>query len=314
MHKLAKIIREYKIKRGYIDFDIDESKIIVNEDGEAIDVVLRERGEGEKLIEDFMIAANETVATHVFYMDLPFVYRVHGEPNQEKIDNFIRFVSLLGYKIKGKSDKVTPKTMQNILEQLKDKKEFHMLSTLLLRSMQKAIYDKTNIGHFGLASPCYTHFTSPIRRYPDTTVHRLLRTYLFHNDMSYDTLQYWENRLPLLTEHSSRKERDSVECEREVDDMKKAEYMMQHIGEEYIGMVSGVMSFGMFVELPNLVEGLIRVDSLQGDFYTFDADAFTLRGKKDKRGFRLGDTVKVKVVNANKQTKTVDFELIERIN
>jgi len=314
MHKLAKIIREYKIKRGYIDFDIDESKIIVNEDGEAIDVVLRERGEGEKLIEDFMIAANETVATHIFYMDLPFVYRVHGEPNQEKIDNFIRFVSLLGYKIKGKSDKVTPKTMQNILEQLKDKKEFHMLSTLLLRSMQKAIYDKTNIGHFGLASPCYTHFTSPIRRYPDTTVHRLLRTYLFHNDMSYDTLQYWENRLPLLTEHSSRKERDSVECEREVDDMKKAEYMMQHIGEEYIGMVSGVMSFGMFVELPNLVEGLIRVDSLQGDFYTFDADAFTLRGKKDKRGFRLGDTVKVKVVNANKQTKTVDFELIERIN
>ena len=314
MHKLAKIIRKYKIKRGYIDFDIDESKIIVNEKGEAIDVILRERGEGEKLIEDFMIAANETVATHIYYMELPFVYRVHGEPNQEKIQNFIRFVSLLGYKIKGKSDKVTPRTMQNILEQLKDKKEFHMLSTLLLRSMQKAIYDKINIGHFGLASPCYTHFTSPIRRYPDTTVHRLLRTYLFQNDMSHDTIQYWENRLPLLTEHSSRKERDSAECEREVDDMKKAEYMMQHIGEEYIGMVSGVMSFGMFVELPNLVEGLIRVDSLQGDFYTFDAEAFTLRGKKDKRGFRLGDTVKVKVINANKQTKTVDFELIERIN
>lgn len=314
MHKLAKIIRKYKIKRGYIDFDIDESKIIVNEKGEAIDVILRERGEGEKLIEDFMIEANETVATHIYYMELPFVYRVHGEPNQEKIQNFIRFVGLLGYKIKGKSDKVTPRSMQNILAQLKDKKEFHMLSTLLLRSMQKAIYDKTNIGHFGLASPCYTHFTSPIRRYPDTTVHRLLRTYLFQNDMSHDTIQYWENRLPLLTEHSSRKERDSAECEREVDDMKKAEYMMQHIGEEYIGMVSGVMSFGMFVELPNLVEGLIRVDSLKGDFYTFDAEAFTLRGKKDKRGFRLGDTVKVKVINANKQTKTVDFELIERIS
>lgn len=314
MHELAKLVRKMKIQRGYIDFDIDEAKIIVNEKGEAIDVVLRNRGEGEKLIEDFMIAANETVATHIYYMDLPFVYRVHGEPNQEKIDNFIRFVSLLGYKIKGKTDKTTPKTMQNILDQLKDKKEFSMLSTLLLRSMQKAIYDRNNIGHFGLASTCYTHFTSPIRRYPDTTVHRLLRTYLFNKDLSHDTLTFWENRLPILCEHTSRKERDAIECEREVGDMKKAEYMMQHINEEYTGMISGVMSFGMFVELPNLVEGLIRIDSLKGDFYTFDAEAFTLRGKKDKRGFRLGDNVIVKVINANKLTKTVDFELVKRVD
>ena len=186
-----------------------------------------------------------------------------------------------------------------------------MLSSLLLRSMQKAVYDKTNIGHFGLASPCYTHFTSPIRRYPDTTVHRLLRTYLFKKDLSYDTIDFWERRLPFLTEHSSSKERDSIECEREVDDMKKAEFMMKHIGEEFTGMVSSVMSFGMFVELDNLVEGLIRVDSIKGDFYTFDADTFTLRGKKDKRGFRLGDTVRVKVVGANKEAKTVDFELVK---
>ena len=310
MLDLAQTIRKYKIKRGYIDFDIDEAKIIVDEDGKAIDVVKRYRGAGEKLIEDFMICANETVATHIFYMELPFVYRIHGEPNEEKINNFVRFVGLLGYKIKGKIDKITPKLMQDILEQLKDKNEFHMLSSLLLRSMQKAVYDKSNIGHFGLASPCYTHFTSPIRRYPDTTVHRLLRTYLFKKDLSGDTIDFWERRLPFLTEHSSKKERDSVECEREVDDMKKAEYMMDHIGEEYTGMISGVMSFGMFVELDNLVEGLIKVDTIKGDYYAFDSETFTLRGKKDKRGFRLGDTVKVKVVGANKEAKTVDFELV----
>ena len=310
MLDLAQTIRKYKIKRGYIDFDIDEAKIIVDEDGKAIDVVKRYRGAGEKLIEDFMICANETVATHIFYMELPFVYRIHGEPNEEKINNFVRFVGLLGYKIKGKIDKITPKLMQDILGQLKDKNEFHMLSSLLLRSMQKAVYDKSNIGHFGLASPCYTHFTSPIRRYPDTTVHRLLRTYLFKKDLSGDTIDFWERRLPFLTEHSSKKERDSVECEREVDDMKKAEYMMDHIGEEYTGMISGVMSFGMFVELDNLVEGLIKVDTIKGDYYAFDSETFTLRGKKDKRGFRLGDTVKVKVVGANKEAKTVDFELV----
>ena len=176
--------------------------------------------------------------------------------------------------------------------------------------MQKAVYDKNNIGHFGLASDCYTHFTSPIRRYPDTTVHRLLRTYLFNKDMSKDTIDFWERRLPFLTEHSSSKERDSIECEREVDDMKKAEYMADHIGEEYTGMVSGVMSFGMFVELDNLVEGLIKLDTIKGDYYTFDEETFTLRGKKDKRGFRLGDEVRIRVVAANKEAKTVDFELI----
>lgn len=311
MLELSKIVRNYKVKRGYIDFDIDEAKIIVDKDGKAIDVVKRYRGMGEKLIEDFMICANETVATHIFYMDLPFVYRIHGEPNEEKINNFIRFVGLLGYKVKGKFDKITPKAMQDLLDQLKDKEEFHMLSSLLLRSMQKAVYDKNNIGHFGLASDCYTHFTSPIRRYPDTTVHRLLRTYLFNKDMSKDTIDFWERRLPFLTEHSSSKERDAAECEREVDDMKKAEYMTNHIGEEYTGMVSGVMSFGMFVELDNLVEGLIRLDTIKGDYYTFDAETFTLRGKKDKRGFRLGDRVKVKVIGANKEAKTVDFELVK---
>ena len=310
MLDLAHILRKNKENRGYIDFDIDESKIIVDDKGKAIDVKLRYRGEGEKLIEDFMIAANETVATHIYYMELPFIYRIHGEPNEEKINNFMRFLNILGYKVKEDLNRLTPKTMQNILKQLKDKKEFHLLSSLLLRSMQKAIYDTNNIGHFGIASKCYTHFTSPIRRYPDTTVHRLLHTYIFDNNINNETINFYERELPFVAEHTSNMERRSIECERAVDDMKKAEYMMDHIGEEYEGIISSVMPFGMFIELPNLIEGLVRLDSIKGDYYTYDETTFTVRGNKDKRGFRLGDNVRVKVVAADKEKRTIDFEVI----
>ncbi len=310
MLDLAHILRKNKENRGYIDFDIDESKIIVDDKGKAIDVTLRYRGEGEKLIEDFMIVANETVATHIYYMELPFIYRIHGEPNEEKINNFMRFLNILGYKVKEDLHKLTPKTMQNILGQLKDKKEFHLLSSLLLRSMQKAIYDTNNIGHFGIASKCYTHFTSPIRRYPDTTVHRLLHTYIFDNNINNETINFYERELPFVAEHTSGMERRSIECERAVDDMKKAEYMMDHIGEEYEGIISSVMPFGMFVELSNLIEGLVRLDSIKGDYYTYDETTFTVRGNKDKRGFRLGDSVKVRVVAADKEKRTIDFEVV----
>ncbi len=311
MKELACILRKEKESRGYIDFEIDESKIIVDETGKAIDVVLRNRGTGEKLIEDFMIVANETVATHIYFMELPFLYRIHGEPSEEKIQKFLDFIGILGYTVHGKIKDIHPRTMQDILNQLKDKKEFHILSAMLLRSMQKAVYDKNNIGHFGLASKYYTHFTSPIRRYPDTTVHRLLRRYLFQNKMDKDTLNYWDNRLTFIGEHTSERERASIECEREVDDMKKAEYMMDHIGEKYTGIVSSVVNFGMFVELPNLVEGLVRLDDLKGDHYFFDEATFSIRGEKDKRGYRLGDTVEVTVVRASKEAKTVDFIIIE---
>ena len=311
MLELSKILRAYKTKRGCIDFNIEEAKIVVNDKGEAIDVVLRNRGVGEKMIEDFMIAANETVASCVYFMDLPFVYRVHGEPNEEKINNFLKFISILGYKVNGNIKEITPKEMQKLLGQLSEKKEFSILSRLLLRSMQKAVYDKNNIGHFGIASKCYTHFTSPIRRYPDTTVHRLLRTYLFKHKIDNDTIDYWNNKLPFLTEHSSNKERDSIECEREVDDMKKAEYMEKYIGEEYDGMISSIMSFGIFVELANSVEGLIKIDDLTDDTYTFDEATFSLRGKKNKRGYRLGDNIRIKVKAANKEAKTVDFVIAD---
>ena len=309
MGTLAHILRKNKIDRGYIDFEIDESKIIVDEKGKAVDIKLRERGEGEKLIEDFMIAANETVASHIYYMELPFVYRVHGEPSEDKINNFIKFISILGYKIEGNRKEITPKNMQLMLDQLKDKEEYTIISSILLRSMQKAVYDKTNIGHFGLASRCYTHFTSPIRRYPDLIVHRLLNEYMFEKNINEQTVNKYDYKLIDITKHSSERERAAVECEREVDDMKKAEYMQDHIGEEYEGIISSVVPFGMFVELKNLVEGLVHIDDLEGDKYTYNEETFSITGAKDKRGYRLGDKVKVIVKAANKEAKTIDFTI-----
>ena len=178
---------------------------------------------------------------------------------------------------------------------------------MLLRSMQKAVYDKNNIGHFGLASKCYTHFTSPIRRYPDLIVHRLLHNYIFENKINEETINKYDYRLTDITAHSSERERATVECEREVDDMKKAEYMSKHIGEEYAGIISGVTPFGMFIELPNLIEGLVRIDDLTDDYYTYNEETFSIVGKKDKRGYRLGDKAKVLVKSANKEAKTIDF-------
>lgn len=309
MKELADILRANKVARGYIDFDIDEAKIIVDEDGKAIDVVLRERGVGEKLIEDFMIAANETVASYIYYMEYPFIYRIHGEPSEEKIKSFLGYVSACGYTITGKMNEIYPSTMQNILDQLKDAPEYSIFSSLLLRSMQKAVYDTNNIGHFGLASKCYTHFTSPIRRFPDTTVHRLLHKYIFNGQNDATTLSVEEAKLPEIAKHSSEKERDAVDCEREVDDMKKAEYMMNHIGEEYTGMISGITRFGIFVELPNSIEGLIRLDDLTDDYYTFDESTIRLVGTKNKRGYHLGDKLNVIVKAANKEAQTIDFVL-----
>lgn len=312
MEELATILRKAKTKRGYIDFDVDEPKILVDENCKPTDIVLRERGLGENLIEDFMIAANECVATHIFYMNLPFIYRVHEYPKQERIQNFLAFVSNLGYHVTGNIKDNKPTTVQHILNYLKDKKEFPILSSLLLRSMQKAIYLPQNLGHYGLASPCYTHFTSPIRRYPDTTVHRLLRTYLFNHDMSSQTLHHWEEKLIFVADHSSAMERASIDCEREVEDMKMAEYMEEHIGEEYIGMISSVMSFGMFVQLDNLVEGLVPLRLLD-DYFIYDEERMTLTGEKSNIRYTIGDRVKIKVVAANKQAKTIDFKIIKKM-
>ena len=312
MDELSQIIRRAKINRGYIDFDVDEAKIIVDENCHPTDIVLRNRGRGENLIEDFMIQANECVATHIFYMDLPFIYRVHEYPKEEKIRDFISFIQSLGYTVKFNTKDISPKAIQNLINQLKDKKEFKVLSSLLLRNMQKAIYLPQNLGHYGLASKCYTHFTSPIRRYPDTTVHRLLRTYLFNDDMSNQTINKWQEKLVYIAENSSFKERESVECEREVEDMKMAEYMEDHIGEEYKGIISGVTNFGMFIQLDNLVEGLIHVNDMK-DYFSFDEVTQSLIGERTKEKFTLGDEVLIKVKAASKEAKTIDFELVKRL-
>jgi len=254
-----------------------------------------------------MIVANETIATHFYHMEYPLIYRVHGEPSADKINNFLRLVNILGYKVKANLKRLTPKVVQGLLDQLKEKKEFYILSSQMLRSMQKAVYDTTNIGHFGLASKIYCHFTSPIRRYPDLTVHRSIRKCLIDNNVDVHVIQNWEAKLPMFAEHSSAKERASIECEREVTDMKMAEYMINHIGEEFTGFITSVMSFGFFVQLPNMIEGLVRVDDLRDDFYTYDESTFSLIGNRNKKGYRLGDTVKVIVKDANKETHNIDF-------
>lgn len=312
MAELAKILRNAKVKRGYINFDIDEAKILVDENCKPTEITVRERGVGENLIEDFMIAANECVATHIYFMNLPFIYRVHEVPKEEKIRSFLAFVSNLGYNIPGDIKDTKPTTMQKILKALEDKPEYKILSSLLLRCMQKAVYKPVNLGHYGLASTCYTHFTSPIRRYPDTTVHRLLRTYLFENKIDNTTIRKWEEKLVYIADHSSDRERASVDCEREVEDMKMAEYMENHIGEEFNGMISSVTSFGMFVELDNLVEGLVPLRDMP-DFFVYDEERMTLTGEKSHVKYTIGDKVRVKVVRASKEDKTIDFEIVKKV-
>lgn len=311
MNILAHTLRKEKMGRGYIDFNLDEPEIIQDENGKAIDIVRVVREDGEKMIEDFMIAANETVASHIYNMDLPFIYRVHGAPNSDKIDDFTNLLKALGYTLKTRTLDMTPKTMQNVLEELDDKPEFKILSSLLLRSMRKAEYSKENIGHFGLASKAYTHFTSPIRRFPDLTVHRLLKKYLVEKDFSMATINYLNNALVSIAQHSSEREVAGQNAERDVDDMKMAEYMESHIGEIYEGVISSVTSFGFFVELPNLIEGLVHVNSLKGDYFNYVPELLSLIGNTTKKTYRIGDKVKVKCVGASKERAMIDFEVVK---
>ena len=309
MKELASILRKEKESRGYIDFGLDEAKVIQDKNGKAIDIVKRTSGDGEKLIEDFMIAANETVATHINNMDLPFIYRVHDIPNTEKIEDFKNLIKQLGYNININTNKITPLTMQQILNDLRDKKEFTILSDMLLRSMKKAIYSTTNIGHFGLALTNYTHFTSPIRRFPDLTVHRLLRTYLFEKRIDMETINFNQKYLIDVATNSSETEVASIEAERDVLDMKMAEYMEDHIGEKYKGIISGVTNFGMFIELENLVQGLVHISTLDG-YYNYVPELLSLVKEDNSKKYRIGDEVYVIVTSASKENSTIDFELV----
>jgi ribonuclease R len=262
------------------------------------------------LIEEFMLAANETVAEHFHKMDVPFIYRVHDNPKPDKLDFFFDFVANFGVHIERiKGQTVEPKTLQKILKAIDGEPEEPVISTIMLRSMQQAKYDDVSLGHFGLATDFYTHFTSPIRRYPDLIVHRLMRTYVFNNDLSEKTIAKYEDRLGAIAEQASKRERRSVDAERETQALKKAEYMEAHLGEEFDGVVAGVTNFGMFVELPNTIEGLVRLQSMD-DYYHFDESQLMLLGERTKRQFRIGDAVRVKVDAVNLDERTIDFTVV----
>ena len=310
MNELAHILRKMKEKRGYVDFGVNEAKILVDDEGKPVDVQLRYQGEGEKLIEDFMIAANECVANHIYFMNLPFIYRVHEVPKPEKLKDFLKFVSSLGYNVSADLKDTKPTVIQDILKQLEGKPEYKILSSLLLRCMQKAVYRAENLGHYALGSSCYTHFTSPIRRYPDTTVHRLLHCYLFDHNIDNNIIRKWESKLIPIADQTSERERASVNCEREVDDMKMAEYMESHIGEEFDGMISSITNFGMFVELDNLIEGLVPIKDLKG-YYHFDEEHMCLIEEKSHKKYTIGESVRVKVVRSSKEDRTIDFEIVK---
>ncbi|WP_270810342.1 ribonuclease R [Exiguobacterium sp. CinTr1] len=310
MAELAEVLRKRRNSRGAINFDFAEAKVVVNEEGKPADIVLRPRSVAEKLIEEFMLAANETVAEHFHKMDVPFIYRVHDNPKPDKLDFFFDFVANFGVHIERiKGQTVEPKTLQKILKAIDGEPEEPVISTIMLRSMQQAKYDDVSLGHFGLATDFYTHFTSPIRRYPDLIVHRLMRTYVFNNDLSEKTIAKYEDRLGAIAEQASKRERRSVDAERETQALKKAEYMEAHLGEEFDGVVAGVTNFGMFIELPNTIEGLVRLQSMD-DYYHFDESQLMLLGERTKRQFRIGDAVRVKVDAVNLDERTIDFTVV----
>ena len=310
MYELAKIVRNRKIRQGYIDFDVDEVKILVDSDGNVLDIKKRERGVGEKLIEDFMILANEAVATYIYNCNLPGVYRVHGDVNEERLRKFIKILSILGITIKENLNNINQHTIQRIIKLIAEKRPdaFQVLSTIMLSCMDKAKYQTNNIGHFALALRNYTHFTSPIRRYPDTTTHRLLHEYFFSKDgITESKINHFETILPEICLTSSERERASIACEREVDKMKMAEYMEEFIGSEFTGIISGFSPSGMFVLLPNLVEGMIRYDTFD-ERITYDSEYEYAIGANTNRMFTLGMKIDVKLINADKDTRQIDFE------
>ena len=309
MNELSKILRKKMIRRGYIEFESTEAKIKVDENCHPTHIESRVQRSGEELIENFMIAANETVASSIYYKNLPGIYRVHDKPDEKRLGEFMKFLSLHGYVVNGKSKIDNPKDLQHILSQLEEVPEVRVLHDMAIRSQAKAVYSDINIGHFGLGSKCYSHFTSPIRRYPDLILHRLLKDYNYN--YSDRIISERKEELPIECEHCSIREQEAQNCERDVDKMKKAEYMMDHIGEVYDGIISGVVEFGFFVELENTIEGLVKAESIKGDYYVFDNDLMALIGKKSKKKYSFGDKVKVKVTRADKDRSEIDFEIYD---
>lgn len=309
MEELHHILEKRREQRGSIDFDTREAKIEVDPQGMPVDILLRERGVGERLIESFMLEANETVSEHFATRRLPILYRIHDRPDEGKMQRFIEFVSSFGIEVKGTKDTISPLLLQDILNKVKGKPEEGVISMLLLRSMQQAKYDVEPIGHYGLAADFYSHFTSPIRRYPDLILHRLIHYYT-EVDSSQKAVNRWAAKLPDIAEHSSVTERRAVDAERETDELKKTEYMLSKLGETFEGVVTSVTNFGMFVQLDNSVEGLIHMSNLNDDYYEFIERDLLLVGRRTGKIFRIGQTVTIKVIGADTDNYKIDFELV----
>lgn len=311
MEELAMKLRSKRMNRGAIDFDFIESKILVDEDGKPTDIVKRDRTIAEIIIEEFMLAANETVAEHFYWLKVPFLYRVHEDPDAEKLQHFMEFITNFGYVVRGKGNTVHPRALQTLLEEIRGKKEETVISTVMLRSMKKAMYDSQSLGHYGLAAEYYSHFTSPIRRYPDLIIHRVIREVLESGVLSEARHEYLASRMDDIAKQSSDRERVAVDAERETEALKKAEFMLDKVGEEFDGIISSVTSFGVFVELDNTVEGLIRLSDLTDDYYHFHEAQHALIGERTSRIYRLGDEVKVRVARVNMDERTIDFEMVD---
>ena len=310
MNELSDILRKKMVLHGYLEFNRPEPKILVDENCHPYQIDLRSQRTGEKVIENFMIVANETVAGYIEDMKVPGIYRVHDKPNKEKLQVFIKFLNQKGYNIKADINKFRVTDYQRLLKLFEGKDEEIILNTLAIQTMAKAKYSDINIGHFGIASKRYAHFTSPIRRYPDLTLHRLVKEYTEHNDPQ--TVSYWQKKLFDIANQASKKEQDSINCERDVEKMKKAEYMEEHIGEIFNGVISGVTEFGLFVELENTVEGLVRIDDIPGDYYLYSKEQNAMLGRKNKNRYVYGDKVIVEVIKASRETAQVDFRIIRK--
>lgn len=310
MEELAKILREKRrLKRGAIDFDFPEAKILLDDQGKPIGVEARERTISHKLIEEFMLVCNETVAEHMFWTQLPFVYRVHEEPKSEKIQALSEFIRTFGYRIHYQ-DTVHPSVLQKLLEDISGKREEAVISRLTLRSMQQARYYEENLGHFGLSAQYYTHFTSPIRRYPDLIIHRIMGEML-ENKLTDKRIEKVEKKIGEIARQCSQRERRAELAERDVDDLKKCEYMLTKIGEKFEGIISSVTSFGFFVELENTVEGLVRVQTIDDDYYIYDETKYRFIGEHTKQIYKLGDPVEIVVHKADMTTRQIDFLLVD---
>lgn len=310
--KLARILMKRREKRGAIDFDFPEAKIILNNDGDVVDIVQYERRISNRIIEEFMLITNETVAEHFFWLNMPFVYRVHETPAHEKIETLNKFISTFGYVIKGDLESVHPKALQGIIEQIHGKTEEKAISTIMLRSLKQARYSPECVGHFGLAAQYYSHFTSPIRRYPDLQIHRIIKEFL-NGKISQKRQDQLAQIVDYASTQSSEREREAELAERDVKDIYKARYMEDRVGEEFVGIVSSVTSFGMFIELDNTVEGLVRLADMNDDYYIFDENTFTILGERTKKMYRIGDVVKIKVEKVNVDFKEIDFKLLGKI-